>query len=453
MMIEKLKEYYNKGVTLSYDFRILALEKLENSILYYYNDLINAFDKDYNKCEFDVVNTEIGLVLNEIKYFKKNLDKLMEVKRVSTSIINMPSKGYIESEPYGVVFIASPWNYPFQLTFMPLIGAIAAGNVVCLKVSDQTPNVKIVIKKILSVFPDDYIYIVGESKEERDSLFDLHYDYIFYTGSNNIAKKLMEKQAKYLTPMTLELGGKSPCIVDEECDVENSAKRIVWGKFLNAGQTCVAPDYILVHSSIKDKFIESVIKYTKDFYYIENNLTDNFVHVINGKTIKRLQDLLVNEKVIFGGSIKNDTLEPTIVDDVTFDSKLMKEEIFGPIMPIITYHNLDEALESVSSLDKPLAFYLFTKNKKKAKSIMSKMSYGGGCVNDVIMHLSEEKLPFGGVGKSGMNSYHGKKSYEIFSHYKSILVKNYKKELSVKYPPYNHAKLRFSKIFFNIKHK
>lgn len=452
-MINKLREYYNKGVTLTYEFRITALEKLEKSILNHYDKLVEAFKNDYNKSEFDVITTEIGLVLNEIKYFKKNLDKLMNKKRVRSGILNIPSKGYIVDEPYGVVFIASPWNYPFQLAFMPLIGAISAGNVVYLKVSDQTPNIKNVIKEILSVFPSEYIYLAGASKEEREKMFEYHYDYIFYTGSNNIATKLMEKQAKYLTPMTLELGGKSPCIVDEESDIEHSAKRIVWGKFLNAGQTCVAPDYILVHSSIKEKFIERVLHYTKSFYYENNNLNSDFTHIISGKHLTRLLNLIKGEKVIWGGNIVNDTLEPTILDDITFDSEIMKEEIFGPIMPIITYHNLDQALEDIATLDKPLAFYLFTKNKKKAKNVMSKMSYGGGCVNDVIMHLIEENLPFGGVGKSGMNSYHGKKSYEIFSHSKSILVKNHKRELTIKYPPYNDSKLKFVKIFFNIKKK
>ncbi len=452
-MINKLREFYKNGATLDYDFRIQSLEKLESSILAHYNELIEAFKKDYNKCEFDVINTEIGLVLNEIRYFKSNLYKLMNIKKVRTGLINMPSKGYIISEPYGVVFIASPWNYPFQLSMVPLIGAISAGNVVFLKPSDQTPSVKKVIKNILSVFPSEYIYVTGESKKERDSLFDLEYDYVFYTGSNKLAIELMSKQAKYLTPMTLELGGKSPCIVDEDSNVDVAAKRIVWGKFLNAGQTCVAPDYILVHSSIKEEFIDKVKEYTKKFYYQDDQLVDNFVHIINEKHVKRLLDLTKKEKIIFGGKIKNNTLEPTILDDITFDSKIMEEEIFGPIMPIITYYNLGEALTNIEKKAKPLAFYYFTTNKKKAKYVMNKMSYGGGCVNDVIMHLSEEGLPFGGVGKSGMNSYHGKKSYETFSHYKSILVKNSKFELNVKYPKYNEDKLSFVKWFFKIKHK
>jgi len=452
-MIEALREYYKKGITLSYDFRIEALEKLESSILYHYDELIESFKTDYNKCEFDVVNTEILLVLNEIRYFKKNLDKLMQPKKVKTSIINMPSKGYILNEPYGVVFIASPWNYPFQLAFMPLVAAIATGNVICLKVSDQTPTIKGVIKKILSVFPSEYIYIASESKEERERLFSYNFDYIFYTGSSKIASKLMEKQAKFLTPMTLELGGKSPCLVDEECDLDNASKRIAWGRFLNAGQTCVAPDYILVHASIKEEFINKTIEYIKAYYYEDNKLSDNFTRVINNKHLDRLQGLLKEENVVFGGKIKNNTLEPTIVDNVTFDSKLMEEEIFGPIMPIITYHNLDEVLDKINTLDKPLAFYCFSKNKKKARMIMNKVSYGGGCINDVVMHISEENLPFGGIGKSGMNSYHGKKSYEVFTHSKSVLDKHYKYELNLKYPPYTKNKLRFIKTFFKINQK
>lgn len=450
-MIEKLKEYYRSGVTLSYEFRFNALEKLERSILENYNDIIKAFKLDYNKCEFDVINTEVGLVLNEIKYFKKNLKKLMKNKKVKTSLINIPSKGYIIQEPYGVVFIASPWNYPFQLTFVPLIGAIASGNVIYLKASDQTKHIKQVIKNILSVFSSEYIYLVGESKEERDGLFDLPYDYVFYTGSSKVASELMAKQAKYLTPLTLELGGKSPCIVDEESEIEFAAKRIVWGKFLNAGQTCVAPDYIVVHSSIKEEFIKKVVYYTKQFYYKDNKLDEIFTNVINEKHLKRLKDLLKNEEIIFGGEIKNNTLEPTIVDNINFDSKIMEEEIFGPIMPIITYNNLNQLLDQIEKRDKPLAFYYFTTNKNKAKTVMKRMSYGGGCVNDVIMHLSEENLPFGGVGKSGMNSYHSKKSYEIFTHYKSVLSKNPKLELDIKYPKYTDNQLKFVKKFFGIK--
>lgn len=452
-MLEKLREYYKKGVTLSYDFRISALEGLEASILYHYKELIEAFKKDYNKCEFDVINTEVLLVLKEIRYFKKNLDKLMAPRRVRTSIINYPSKGYMVNEPYGVVFIASPWNYPFQLSFMPLVGAIASGNVIYLKVSDQTPTIKGVIAKILSIFPSEYVYLASDSKEEREMMFSYKYDYIFYTGSSNVASRLMEKQAKYLTPMTLELGGKSPCLVDEECNLDIACKRIAWGRYLNAGQTCVAPDYILVHASIKDEFINKVIEYVKKYYYNENELTDNFTKVINDKHIRRLQALLEDEHIVFGGKIKNNTLEPTIVDNVTFDSKLMEEEIFGPIMPIITYHNLDEVLDKISTLDKPLAFYCFSKNKKKARAIMNRVSYGGGCINDVVMHISEENLPFGGVGKSGMNSYHGKKSYEVFTHSKSVLYKHPKYELNLKYPPYTKNKLKFIKTFFKIKQK
>lgn len=449
-VLEKQREFFKSGVTLNLNFRIECLKMLEESIYYNMNDLISAFKEDYNKCEFDVYSTEVGLVIKEIRYFIKHLKKLAKPKKVRTSLINFPSSGYIVSEPYGNTLVVSPWNYPFQLTMMPLIASMACGNTVYLKSSRNTPRITKVIENILSVFNDEYIYVMENTKENMDKLFDLKFDYIFYTGSPSVAKDLMSRQAKYLTPMTLELGGKSPCVVDKDCNVSKTAKRVVWGKFLNAGQTCVAPDYILVHSDVKREFIKQAIKYTQEFYYNENKLSENFTSVINEKATNKLLSLIDKNKLVFGGNILNNTLEPTILENVSFSDEIMKEEIFGPIMPIIEFNNLDDVINHLKDLDKPLALYYFGKNYKK---VIKNVSFGGGCINDTIMHLTEEKLPFGGVGLSGMGSYHGKKSFEVFSHKKSILKKSASKEVNLKYPPYNKSKTKFTKMYFGIKNK
>jgi aldehyde dehydrogenase (NAD+) len=333
---------------------------------------------------------------------------------------------------------------------MPLVGAIAAGNTVFLKSSRNTPKVSVVIEKILSVFDKDYIFVMENTKENMNKLFDLKFDYVFYTGSPNVAKELMEKQAKYLTPMTLELGGKSPCIVDKTANIKTCAKRVVWGKYLNAGQTCVAPDYVFVHENIKSEFIKNVKEFIKQFYYTDNKLDDSFTAIINEKSLNKLVGLIDKEKTVFGGNVFNNVLEPTLLDNVCLEDEIMKEEIFGPIMPIIEYSDLDDVINYLKYKDKPLALYYFGKDYKK---VLKNVSFGGGCINDTIMHLTEEKLPFGGIGLSGIGSYHGKKSFEIFSHQKSVLKKNSRLELSLKYPKYKDLKKKITKIYFGIKNK
>jgi len=449
-ILEKQREFFKTGKTLDVNFRIASLKKMKDSILNNLEELVEAFKTDYNKCEFDVYSTEVGLVIKEINYFIKHAKKLSKAKRVRTSIINMPSKGYIYNEPYGNALIVAPWNYPFQLTMMPLVGAIAAGNTVFLKSSRNTKEVTKIIEKILSVFNDEYVYVMENTKENMDKLFNLKFDYIFYTGSTSVAKELMEKQAKYLTPLTLELGGKSPCIVDKSANIEKSARKIVWGKYLNAGQTCVAPDYILVHNDIKREFMKYVIKYIQEFYYTENQLNETFTHVINEKSLNKLISLINRDKLVFGGNVINNTLEPTVLEDVSLDDEIMKEEIFGPIMPVVEFNDLGDVINHLKDLDKPLALYYFGKDYKK---VLENISFGGGCVNDTIMHLTEEKLPFGGVGLSGMGAYHGKKSFEIFSHQKSVLKKHSKLELNLKYPPYNEKKLKLTKFYFRTNKK
>lgn len=450
-MLEKQKEYFKSGKTLDVNFRINSLKKLKESILNNLDELVKAFKEDYNKCEFDVYSTEVGLVIKEINYFIKHLKRLAKAKKVSTSLINIPSRGYLVSEPYGNVLVVSPWNYPFQLAMMPLVGAIAAGNTVYLKNSRNTPKVSEVIKNILSVFDEEYIYVMENTKENMEKLFDLKFDYIFYTGSPSVAKDLMARQAQHLTPMTLELGGKSPCIIDKDANIEKSAKRLVWGKYLNAGQTCVAPDYVLVHDDVKRDLIKYVLKYINEFYYDNGKLREEFTGIINEKTARKLMSLTYKNEIVCGGNIKENIMEPTVLDHVSFDDEIMKEEIFGPIMPIIEFNNIDDVINHLKDLDKPLALYYFGKHNKN--KVVKHLSFGGGCINDTIMHLTEEKLPFGGVGLSGFGSYHGKRSFELFSHQKSVLKKHPKFEVNLKYPPYNKSKLKLTKIYFGIKNK
>ena len=447
-ILEKQKEFFNSHTTLDVEFRLVQLKRLKSQINAYYDQICKAFRLDLNKQEFDVVSTELGLVLVELNFMIKNLKKLSKPKKVLTSIINFSSKGYKYYDPYGCVLVASPWNYPFQLTLMPVIGAMAGGNTVVIKPSRNTPNVTKVLKKIFDIFDDNYVYVVTR-EEEISSLFDQKFDFIFYTGSPNKAKELMEKQSKYLTPMVLELGGKSPCIVDSSADIDLSAKRIVWAKFTNAGQTCVAPDYILVHSSVKEVFLEKVKEYINKFYYEDDILSQDFVKVINKKNLDRLVSLIEENKVFCGGKVYKDKLEPTVMIGVTYDDKIMQKEVFGPIMPVIEFDYIRQELDNISKLEKPLAFYYFGKDKEIIDYIKTSCYFGGGCINDAVMHVTERNLPFGGVGNSGMGSYHGKKTFYTFVHEKSILQKG-NLEFDLKYSPNNKKKLNFIKKLFRI---
>lgn len=451
-ILQKQKEFFNTKTTIDVNFRLTQLKKLKSQISVYYDQICSAFLKDLNKHEFDVVSTELGLVVKELNFMLKNLKKLAKPKRVVTSIINFPSKGYKIYEPYGTVLVASPWNYPFQLTLIPAIGAMAGGNTVVIKPSRNTPNVTKVIKKIFDVFDDSYAYVVTK-ESEIETLLDEKFDFIFYTGSPNKAKELMEKQSKYLTPMVLELGGKSPCIVDSDADILASAKRVVWGKFLNAGQTCVAPDYVLLHSSIKDRWLECAKNYIEQFYYEEGHLKKDFVKIINQKNLDRLKNLIEPAKIFFGGNSEGERLEPTILENVKYEDKVMQEEVFGPIMPIIEFDNLDDEILRLQKEEKPLALYYFGQDKQKINKVKNYCRYGGGCINDTIMHLCEEKLPFGGLGNSGMGSYHGKQTFYTFTHQKSILEKSPTGELNIKYPPVDGKKLNLTKFVFKIKNK
>lgn len=448
-IIEKQRSFFLKGNTLNIEYRIDILKKLKKLVLSNYNKIVDAFEKEFNKCEFDVVSTEIGIVISEIDYFIKNLKKLIKPTKVKTNLINVPSKSYIFSVPYGVTLIMSPWNYPFQLALVPLIGSIACGNTVVLKPSNYAPKVSDVICEIMSNFDERLIAVCIGGREINQDLLDQKFDYIFFTGSVAVGKYVMEKASKFLTPVTLELGGKSPCIVDESCDIDLTAKRIVWGKFLNAGQTCVAPDYILVHKNIHNDLVKKIINYIELFYYNNNRLTKDFPQIINNKHIERLNGLLEYQQIVFGGNVKGLTFEPTVLDNVSFCDKVMKEEIFGPILPIIEYDFIDNYLYDMKRFNKPLALYIFSNRKDFINKVLNSLNSGGVCINDVVMHLTNDNLPFGGVGTSGMGNYHGKHSFDTFSHKKAVFVKG-KREFDIKYPPYTEKKLSLIKKIMRI---
>ncbi len=449
-ILEKQRELFLTGKTLSYNFRKQQLELLELSILKHQQELLNAFKTDLNKCEFDAVTTEISLALQEIKFFKKHLKGLMRPRRVHTTLLNYPSKGKIVREPFGQVLIMSPWNYPFQLTIAPLVASIAGGNTSVVKPSAYTPNVAQTIKDILDIFDPAYITTVMGGREQNQELLDQKFDLIFFTGSKGVGKVVQEKASKNLCPIVLELGGKTPCIVDETANLKTAVRRIVWGKYLNAGQTCIAPDYIFVHQSIYEKFIEKVVEQIKSNYYTNGKLTNNFMYIVNEKHTQRLSGLIDSKKLVFGGKVKGRLIEPTVMRDVAFDDAIMQEEIFGPIMPIIPYTDIKEVINYINSKDKPLALYCFSRNKKLIQQVVSLTSSGGVCINEVIMHFTEHNLPFGGVGASGMGNYHGKFSFQTFTHEKCILNKNPNIELTVKYPPYTDKKSKF--VYFYLGH-
>ena len=448
-VVELQREYFNNGYTRDIEVRKNNLIKLRKSIVDHMPQIMEAFRADYNKSEFDVLSTEVGMVMGEIKYMLKHLRSLSKPKRRHVSLMNIGSKSYILKEPYGVTLVVAPWNYPLQLSLTPLVGAIAAGNTVVLKPSNYSPQVSLVLKDILSVFDEGLVSVVLGGREQNQQLFDQHFDFIFFTGGVNVGRVLLGKASEHLTPVVLELGGKSPCIIDEDCDLDLAARRATWGKYLNAGQTCVAPDYFYVHRSIKEKFMAKVIWYIQSYYYDNGKISSDFPYIINDKHVERLKGLL-GDKVFYGGKVEGRLFEPTILDNVTRQDAVMQEEIFGPIMPILEFEDITEVVNDIKSQPKPLALYYFGSNRDVQKYVMDTCSYGGGCVNDTIMHLTEEALPFGGVGNSGMGSYHGEKSFKTFSHEKSVLVKG-KMELKFKYPPASDSKAKLIKTYFKIK--
>ena len=449
-LINKQRKFYSSNISKDLKFRIQNLKLLKSIIIKYEKEIQEALRLDLGKSETEAYMTEIGMVLDEIKYNIKHLAKWAKKKYVSTPLSQFPARSYRIPEPRGLVLIISPWNYPFLLSIQPLIGAIAAGNCVIIKPSEYSVNTSKLLKKILTeIYSEAYVTVVLGEKEVAQELLKEKFDYIFYTGSTKIGKIVMEAAAKNLTPVTLELGGKSPCIVDEKCNVELAAKRIAYGKILNSGQTCVAPDYVFVHQNVKEQFLNFLIKYLNNFLG-ENALNNSdYPKIINEMQFNRIISLIDKEHVIYGGGYNRNILkiEPTILTIKDMTSKVMQEEIFGPILPIIGYNNLDYIINYININPKPLALYLFTNNKKIEKRILKEVSYGGGCINDTIIHLANKRLGFGGVGNSGIGEYHGKFSFDTFSHYKSIIKKSNYIDLPVRYHPYSKMKEKLIRIF------
>lgn len=437
-ILQQQRKFFFAGKTKDIAFRLSQLKNLKQAILDNTDEIISALKADLNKPTFEAYLLEIGVV-KEIDYAIKNLKNWTKPKKVATPLEQLPGSAFIYPEPLGVVLIIAPWNYPFQLTISPLVGAIAAGNCAIVKPSEISPNTSSIIAKICQkTFDPDYISVVEGGVETSQQLLQQKFDHIFFTGGTAIGKIVMEAAAKNLTPVTLELGGKSPCIIDSDINIEYTARRIAWGKFINAGQTCIAPDYLLVNQTIKKPLLESIKNCLQEFYGDDPEKSPDFARIINQKQFNRLVELLKSGEIILGGKTNPETcyIAPTLIDKVSLDAPIMQEEIFGPILPVIEYNNLEEAISLVNNQPKPLALYFFSKNQEYQQQILEKTSSGGVCINDTIMHIGISELPFGGVGNSGIGSYHGKASFDTFSHQKSVLKKSFLLDIKVRYAPY-----------------
>lgn len=403
------------------------------------SQIIEALYQDFKKPEFEAVLTETNYVIGDLKNTIKNIKRWAKPKRVLPSLLNFPSTDFIYSEPYGKVLIISPWNYPFQLALCPLISAVAAGNSVVLKPSELTPNTSRIITEIISkVFSKNHVEVIEGGVEVAQNLLSQKWDYIFFTGSVPVGKIVAKAAAEFMTPVTLELGGKNPCIIDETANIKLAAKRIVWGKFINAGQTCIAPDYLLVQKKVKSELIDQLKQEITNAYSDKPETSPDYTRIINSRNWERLNDLIEPEKVLFGGQKNSEDcyLAPTLIDETSLESPIMKDEIFGPILPILSYEKESELDTIISKYEKPLSLYVFTTKNKFAKKIIGKFSFGGGCINDTVIHFSNNRLPFGGVGHSGIGAYHGKLSFDTFSHKKAIVKKANWLDLPMRYAPY-----------------
>ena len=441
-IIVKQQEFFASGKTLDIKFRKEMLKKLYSAVKKYENEINDALKSDLGKSEFEGFMCEVGLSLTEISYMIKNVAKFSRRKIVATPLPQFASVSFKKPSPYGHVLIMSPWNYPFLLTIEPLADAIAAGNTAVVKPSAYSPATSSIIRKMLTeIFPAEFVAVVTGGRKENAELLDKKFDLVFFTGSQSVGKEVLRRCSEHLTPAVLELGGKSPCIVDSSAKIKLAARRIVFGKYLNCGQTCVAPDYILCEKSVKDKLVEEIVKQIKKQYGEKPLENADYGKIVNEKHFERLLSLIDKNKVVIGGGSDSKKLqiEPTVMDNVTFSDAVMGEEIFGPILPIITYDKFDDVFDILKGREKPLALYIFSEDKKHIDSILSRISFGGGCVNDVVIHLATSEMGFGGVGESGMGAYHGKCGFDAFSHTKSIVDKKTFMDLPMRYQPYNRT--------------
>jgi len=428
-------------------FRKEKLKQLLNVINRYESEIVSALYQDFKKPKFEAVITETSYVISDLKNTIKNIQHWAKPKWVLPSLLNFPSQDYILSEPYGKVLIIAPWNYPFQLALCPLIAAVAAGNQVVVKPSELTPNTSTIITKIITeTFDKNHVEVIEGGVEVSQKLLAQRWDYIFFTGSVAVGKMVAKAAAEFMTPVTLELGGKNPCIIDEDCNIKLTAKRIVWGKFINAGQTCIAPDYVLVHHNAKSNLVAALKEEIVQAYGENPFISPDFPRIINDKNWLRLTQFLADETILYGGQTNQteNYIAPTLLDEPNLESLVMREEIFGPILPVISYKNESEIDSVLSKYEKPLALYVFSNNTKWAKKMVLKYSFGGGCINDSVVHFSNNRLPFGGVGHSGNGAYHGRLSFDSFSHKKAILKKATWLDLPMRYAPYKN-KIKFLK--------
>lgn len=449
--INEQRKYFSTNETKDIDFRINKLKKLREVLKNEEEKVFEALRKDLMKSTFESYVTEVAMVYDEINTQIKNIRKWSKRRRVKTPIVQFPAKSFVQLEPYGIVLIIGPFNYPFMLTMDPLIGAIAAGNTVVLKPSESAPETSKVLKSILEqVFDEKYVLHVNpeRGKEVVEELLREKFDYIFFTGSAMVGKIVMKAAAENLTPITLELGGKSPCIVDRDCKVELAAKRIVWGKAMNSGQTCVAPDYIYVHKDIEKEFIKKLEEEIKTQFGEEPLKSEDYSKMVNEREFNRVLSYIDKDKLVFGGNYNKETLqiEPTILKDVTWDDSVMEREIFGPILPILNFEDLDDVIKIINSKDKPLALYYFSEDKNKIKKILNTTSSGGVTINDTLVHVSSTYLPFGGVGNSGMGEYHGKYSFDLFSNKKGVMDRKTFLDINLRYAPFQNKLTIIKKI-------
>ncbi|MBO6622299.1 MAG: aldehyde dehydrogenase [Balneola sp.] len=442
--LDKQKKFFQTGKTKEIAYRIAQLKKLKQLLIDNEQLLIEEVHKDFQKSAFETYVTEIGLVITDINFTLKNIESWTKQQSVSTPIVNFPSKNFIITEPYGSALIIAPWNYPILLSLQPLVGAIAAGNTVILKPSELTPNTSSALEKLLSEsFEPEFLKVLLGGVEESSVLVKMDFDYIFFTGSTRVGKIIMREAAERLTPLTLELGGKSPCIVDKTANLEISAKRIAWGKFVNAGQTCVAPDYLLVEESIKDELLIHLKNSIHQLYGNEPKESPDFPRIINDAHFDRLAALMSDGETVIGGESDKEKryIAPTILNNISLEDKIMQDEIFGPILPVLDYTSVEDCISIINARPRPLALYIFTSDQKLEDHILNAVSFGGGAVNDTIAQLGNHHLSFGGVGASGFGSYHGKSSFDSFSHKKSVMKKPFWPDVPIRYAPYDDLKL------------
>jgi aldehyde dehydrogenase (NAD+) len=444
LIIEAQQKFFATGKTLSKEYRLEILKKLRALIIFHEQDIVQALWKDFHKPEFEVIATETRFVIKELNNIIRNLGSWVKQQRVQTPIIHFISRSFVIPQPYGQVLVLSPWNFPFQLAFLPLIGAISAGNCVILKVSSQVPNTAAVIEKILGNLPSELVALIKGDHTVNDYLLEQKFDYIFFTGSPKVGKHVMRKAAENLTPVSLELGGKNPCVVAADARLDYAAKRIAWGKLINCGQTCVSPDYVLIDKRVKDKFLDLITEEISKFYNGDPENSNYFARVISSENVHRLKDLMNAGSIVTGGTVNAETkyVSPTIIKDVKPGDPIMQEEIFGPLLPVIDFENFEEVYGIIELNPNPLATYIFSRSKKLVKEFLARTRSGNVAVNETVMQIASPYLPYGGVGNSGIGRYHGKKSFDTFSNPRSVLVKSNLLDVWLRYPPYSKFKTK-----------